>query len=130
MRSIALGTLLLAACLPSGPQIEPVPAPAESRSPVADADAALAAGDNRFLVYIGVWEFSSPGADRACVFHAKAKRRRPVIFVGDVVVTPKTAADSARVAAAPREQMILDQYVSQYNARIAAITGDCARHTP
>lgn len=107
-----------------GSRLEPVPTPM-GRSPQADARAALAHGDIRFLLVAGPWVWSTPGVDSLCTRRLGSKRLRLVRYVSDVVYPPTTAADSAEVAKDSVEDAVLEKYVRAYNAVIAAETNTC-----
>ena len=62
--SLGLLVAFLSTC-GNGSHLEPVPTPM-GRSPQADARAALAHGDTRFLLVAGPWVWSTPGVDSLC----------------------------------------------------------------
>lgn len=119
--------LALAACNPLGVRVEPVPAPATARDPVADALAALARDDRRFLVIGGVWVWRVPGISPSCARTLKGdKQVRLVRFVSDAIEIPDDSAEVALHDSLQAEHAAVEQYLPGYNSVIADSTGICA----
>jgi hypothetical protein len=118
--------LNLGACNAGRIRVEPVPAPAATRDPIADAIAALAKGDRRLLVVGGVWVWRVPGISKACAAQVRGRKRvRYIQFISDEIHLPRNAAEVAARDSLWAEAAAAEDYAAPYNAIIADSTGIC-----
>jgi hypothetical protein len=126
-RAFMLAMLLgLSACNAGKIRVEPVPAPAAMRDPVADALTALGMDDRRFLVVGGVWVWRVPGIPTTCAAELRGHQRvRYIQFISDVIHLPRDAAEAARQDSLRAEAAAAEAYAGLYNVIVADSTRAC-----
>jgi hypothetical protein len=126
-RAFTVAMLLgLSACNAGKIRVEPVPAPAARRDPVADALTALGTDDRRLLVVGGVWVWRVPGISRTCAAKLRGHQRvRYIQFISDVIHLPQDATEAARQDSLRAEAAAAEAYARRYNVIIADSTRAC-----